>query len=84
MRAAKGAVLRWRNSPAQGVRAAKVAYGASGLALKGKAAALVLTEGSRQPGLQRREVDGEVGGVTGTKQAVQALECSSGLLFPTG
>ena len=26
----------------------------SGLALKGKAAALVLTEGSRQPGLQRR------------------------------
>ena len=25
----------------------------SGLALKGKAAALVLTEGSRQPGLQR-------------------------------
>ena len=26
----------------------------SGLALKGKVAALVLTEGSRQPGLQRR------------------------------
>ena len=32
----------------------------------------------------QRGVDGEVGGVTGTKQAVQALECSSGLLFPAG
>ena len=54
VRAAKGTVPRWWKFAGAGRSCREGGLRPSGLALKGKVAALVLTEGSRQPGLQRR------------------------------